>query len=119
VIFVAKGAAFDGRPIRRHVAGNGAWAGCLLLGSYWHRLLDGVLFATSSYVDWAALLHRTFGFDSLRCPKRDHRMRILSTITDPVVAKKILDHLGVRTDPLPRAPARDPTGQTDFDFDAA
>jgi hypothetical protein len=46
-------------------------------------------------------------------------MRIISTVTDPVVAKKILAHLDVLpTDPLPRAPARDPTGQTGFDFDA-
>jgi len=41
-------------------------------------------------------------------------MRVLSTITDPAVVKKILSHLGVRTEPLPRAPARDPTGQMDF-----
>jgi hypothetical protein len=86
---------------------------------HWHRILDGVLFATSPYVDWAVLLQRTFGFDALRCPKCDHRMRIISTVTDPVVAKKILAHLHVPTDPLPRAPARDPTGQTGFDFDAA
>jgi hypothetical protein len=51
-----------------------------------HRILDG-----------------TFGFDALRCPKCDHRMRIISTVTDPVVAKKILAHLDVPTDPLPRA----------------
>jgi len=86
---------------------------------HWDRLLEGALFATSSYVDWAVLLHRTFGFDALRCPRCDHRMRVISTINDPVVAKKILAHLGLRTDPLPRAPARDPTGQTHFDFDAA
>ncbi len=46
-------------------------------------------------------------------------MRIISTVTDPVVAKKILAHLDVPTDPLPRARARDPTGQTGFDGGAA
>ena len=83
------------------------------------RLLEGALFATSSYVDWAVLLHRTFGFDALRCPRCDHRMRIISTVTEPNAVRKILDHLGVRAHPLPRAAARDPTGQTGFDFDAA
>ncbi len=81
---------------------------------HWRRLLDGELFATSSRVDWAILMQRTFGFDALRCPRCDQKMRVLSTITEPVVVKKILSHLGMRTDPLPRARARDPTGQMDF-----
>ena len=34
--------------------------------------------------------------------------------TDPAVVKKILSHLDLQTDPLPRARARDPTGQMDF-----
>jgi hypothetical protein len=34
-----------------------------------------------------------------------------------VDGKKV--RFSVRADSLPRAPARDPTGQTDFDFDAA
>jgi DNA-directed RNA polymerase subunit H (RpoH/RPB5) len=46
-------------------------------------------------------------------------MRIISTVTEPNAVRKILDHLGVRAHSLPRAPARDPTGQTGFDFDAA
>jgi hypothetical protein len=49
----------------------------------------------------------------------EHHEGIVATITEPSVVKKILSHLGVRTDPLPRARARDPTGQESFDFDAA
>ncbi len=60
-------------------------------------------------------MQRTFGFDALRCPREGHRMRILATITEPAAVKRILDPLGVRADPLPRAPARVPTGQTGFD----
>jgi DNA-directed RNA polymerase subunit H (RpoH/RPB5) len=41
-------------------------------------------------------------------------MRILATLSDPPLVKKILAHLGLRTEPLPRARARDPTGQMDF-----
>jgi DNA-directed RNA polymerase subunit H (RpoH/RPB5) len=46
-------------------------------------------------------------------------MRVMATITDPSVVKKILAHLDLPTEPLPRAQARDPTGQQSFDFDAA
>jgi hypothetical protein len=31
--------------------------------------------------------------------------------------KKSLSHLGLRTEPLPRGRARDPTGQESFDVD--
>ena len=52
-------------------------------------------------------------------------MRVVGTLTQPEVVKKILDHLHVRSTPLPRAPARDPTweqvdlGFDGFDVDAA
>jgi len=45
-------------------------------------------------------------------------MQVLATITEPVVVRKFLEHLGVRASPLPRAPPRDPE-QADFDFEAA
>ena len=48
-----------------------------------------------------------------KCPE------MIATIIDPPTIRKILTHLGVRGDPLPRARARYPTGQTDFGFDAA
>ena len=87
--------------------------------AHWGRLLDGELFASSSRVDWAVLLQRTFGFEALRCPKCEGKMRIVATVTNPASVERVLTHLGVRTEPLPRARARDPTGQTAFGFDAA
>ncbi len=82
--------------------------------------LDSVAgLATLSLLTWAVLLQRTFGFDALRCPSCDARRRLIATITDPLTVKNILTHLGVGPDPLPRARARYPTGQTDFAFDAA
>ena len=60
------------------------------------------------------------GVDSLACPNCAGRMRVLSTLTDPDVVRKILSHLGVATSPPPRAAARDPTDeQRTFGFDAA
>jgi hypothetical protein len=91
----------------------------LITAKHWNRILDGELFARSSRVDWAVLLKRTFGFNALRCPKCDTKMRVIATITEPTTVNKILSHLGMRTEPLPRARARDPTGQERFDFDAA
>jgi hypothetical protein len=46
-------------------------------------------------------------------------MRVLATITNPLAVRRILEHLRMRADPLPRAPARDPTWeQADLGFDA-
>ena len=67
----------------------------------------------------ALLLRRTHGVDALRCPRCTGRMRVRSTITDTSVVKKILAHLRLPTEPLPRARARDPTGQESFDVNAA
>jgi Putative transposase len=87
---------------------------------HWGRLLDGELLASSRHIDWAVLMKRTFGFDVLTCPRCSRRMRLMATIMDPATIRKILDHLRVRADPLPRAPARDPTWeQTDLGFEAA
>ena len=87
---------------------------------HWGRLDNGELFAQSRYIEWAVLLKRTWGFAALTCPRCTRKMRVLSTITDPAVVRKILDHLRVRSTPLPRAPARDPTWeQTELGLDAA
>jgi hypothetical protein len=68
----------------------------------------------------AELLRRTCALDVLHCPRCAKKMRVLSTITDPAMIRRILEHLGVRADPLARAPARDPTWeQVDLGFDNA
>jgi hypothetical protein len=42
----------------------------------------------------------------------------VATITAPPVVRQILEHLGVRASPLPRAPARDPGWeQVDLGFE--
>jgi hypothetical protein len=46
------------------------------------------------------------------------RLRVMATLTEPAAVKKILTHLRLPTEPLPRGRARDPTGQKRFDFDA-
>jgi hypothetical protein len=46
-------------------------------------------------------------------------MRGMATLVEPATVNKILAHLGLPTDPPPRARARDPAGQESFDFDPA
>jgi len=88
--------------------------------AHWGRLEDGALFAWSSRLEWAVMMKRTWGFDVLACPRCAGRMRVIATYTEPAVVRTILEHLGVRASPLPRAPARDPDAeQTDLGFEAA
>jgi hypothetical protein len=94
----------------------------LITVARWGQLGDGALFARARYVDWALLMKRSWGVDVLRCPRCSRRMQVLATIVDPVVVRKILEHLGVRASPLSRAPPRDPDAgaeQADFDCEAA
>jgi voltage-gated potassium channel Kch len=86
--------------------------------AHWGRLEDGELFARTRYIEWAVMMKRTWGFDVLSCPTCARKMRVVATITQPDVVRKILVHLGVRSTPLPRAPARDPPlEQTALGFD--
>jgi len=87
--------------------------------AHWGRLEEGALFAWSSRLEWAVLMKRTWGFDVLRCPQCTRKMRVIAALTAPAVVRQILEHLGVRASPLPRAPARDPDWeQGDLGFDA-
>jgi hypothetical protein len=76
--------------------------------------------SVSPRIAWAVLIKRTFGFDVLRCPKCSRKMTLLATLTEPSPVRRILEHLGVRDDPLTVAPARDPAGeQTALGFEDA
>ena len=43
---------------------------------------------------WAALMHRAFAIDVLACPDCGGRLRLIATLHDPAVIRKILAHLG-------------------------
>jgi len=42
---------------------------------------------------WAALMHRAFGIDLLACPHCGGRLRLIATLHDHAVIRKILEHL--------------------------
>jgi hypothetical protein len=49
-----------------------------------------------------------YGIDVLACARCGGRMRVVATIEDPVVIRKILTHLGLPTAaPAPRPPPAD------------
>jgi len=51
---------------------------------------------------WAALMHRAFAVDVLACPHCGGRLRLIATLHDPVVIRKLLAHLGMaRSGPSP------------------
>ena len=88
--------------------------------AHWGRLNEGELFATSRHIDWAVLMKRSWGLDVMKCSACGHRLRVLATITDPNVVRKILDHLHVRSKPLPRAPPRAPSWEQQvLEYEAA
>ena len=62
---------------------------------------------------WPALMRRSFGFDVLACSRCGGRLRLLAIIEQPVVIRRILNHLGLPTEiPEPRS-ARDPPHRAD------
>jgi len=44
---------------------------------------------------WAALMHRAFALDVLACPHCLGRLRLIATLHDPAVIRKLLAHLGM------------------------
>ena len=59
-------------------------------------------------LDWALLLKRVFGVDVLKCSRCCGTMRLIACIEEPDVAKKILEYLGLRAEPLPTLGAQAP-----------
>jgi hypothetical protein len=57
-------------------------------------------------ITWADLLKRVFEVDALRCPACGGRMRLIAAITDPSVARQILECLALPSRAPPLAPAR-------------
>jgi hypothetical protein len=57
---------------------------------------------------WAELLRRVFAVDVLTCPNCGGARRLIATITDGLVVRRILDHLDLPSSPPPIAPARAP-----------
>jgi hypothetical protein len=66
---------------------------------------------------WAELLQCVFEVDALCCPQCGGRMRVLSAITDPVVAAGILRCLALPSRAPPLAISRDGASHSDFDGD--
>ena len=62
----------------------------------------------SSRYSWSELLDRVFGIDVLTCPFCGGRRRLIAQLTDLAVVRRILQHLGLPSEPIEAAPARSP-----------
>ena len=60
------------------------------------------------------MLKRVFAVRLLECPHCGGRRKLIALISDGVVVRKILDHLGLPTEPPRLAPAR-VSGELAFD----
>jgi hypothetical protein len=70
---------------------------------------------SNSRISWARLLKRVFGIDVETCHLCAGKMKIIASIEDPAVIKKILQHLGLPTKPPQPWPARGPPDPDPFE----
>jgi hypothetical protein len=57
---------------------------------------------------WADLMRRVFDLDVLQCPRCGGRMSVIATIEAADVLRRILCHLGLRSEPPAALPSRSP-----------
>ena len=57
---------------------------------------------------WAQLLARIYGVFALKCSRCGGRVRLVGFITEPVMVRQILEHVGERTTASAIAPVRAP-----------
>lgn len=57
---------------------------------------------------WAELLKRSFAFDILTCSQCHGKMKVISIIQDPIVAKRVLQSMGLEYEPPQKTPSRAP-----------
>ena len=72
----------------------------------------------SPSLESAFRISRVFGVDVLKCSRCQGQMQLIACIEEPDVAKKILEHLGLRAEPLPTLRAQAPPVTLDL-FPAA
>jgi hypothetical protein len=63
------------------------------------------------YWTWAALMRRAFDLDVLACPRCGGRLRLIATVEEPGVVRKILAHLGLFFPPDSPGPAPPAPGE--------
>ena len=59
---------------------------------------------------WAEAMKRGLGLDVLTCEECGGQREVLTFITDPLVIRRILAHLGLPSEPPLISPARPPPG---------
>jgi len=70
---------------------------------------------TSPRYSWAELMKRVFDLDALRCEHCGSRRKLIAMITEPIVVRRILRHLGLEHEP-PAVAAPRPPPQATFGY---
>jgi len=65
---------------------------------------------------WATLMHRAFKLEVLAYPCGG-QLRLIATVRDTQIARRILRHLGLPADPVHPAPARAPPSFDDLEVE--
>lgn len=65
---------------------------------------------------WAELLKRVFQIDLTECPDCGGEVKLIAVIMERKVVRKILDHLGLPSEPPRVTPARGPPEGEQMDF---
>jgi uncharacterized protein with PIN domain len=60
---------------------------------------------TKGRMRWAQLLKRVFDIDIEHCPHCGGQLKAIAAIEQPAIIERILTHLGLAAQPLPRAQA--------------
>ena len=63
---------------------------------------------------WAELLKRSFSIEILKCSQCGGKMKVIATIQDLNVARRILDSMGLHSEMPKKSPARAPPQQEFF-----
>ena len=65
---------------------------------------------------WAVLLKKVWNIDALKCPKCGGEMQVIPFIEDPLVIRRILEHLDLWEDPRPPPESLEPVCEPCTDY---
>ena len=63
------------------------------------------------------MLQRVFDVDALHCPRCGATMRLVAAIEDPLVARRILEYLGLPARAPPVCPSEETLGREPYEDD--
>jgi len=87
-------------------------------------VLERDLCSRETKQNWSRLIRKVYETDPMVCPRREHAMRVIASIENPTVIRRILEHLGLwlanaRLEPRAHSPPVQPVSSDAFFFPVA